>query len=922
MRQRVTQLLAGILLVTLAGCTAQRYLEAGDTAAQAGDMRAAVHNYQRALKHQESLARDRGFMARLATAESRVAYDEAVRLREAGDYEESIDQLRLSIERDGAYDEPKRLLPHVRAEAARVRYVRAVEAADNGDLRQARLHLDRALQHGLSNEQAAFAKASLSPERLPDDTPGLAAYHEAVALAADRRWTEAESAFGRAVGEGPGLLLARTGLAEARAQLAASRRLTAQGSAELERRAIGPAMSTLTRALEVWPFNAAAQTQLDEAKQQRALADNKLASASEAMAKKKWEDAITIAENGLSIDRSHTGLRELLGELHQRAAGEYNREAEALAAAGRLTEAQAAYARAVELDPSLRSAASGLRRVEAGLNESERLQQAGQAHLSKRQMTGAIELLERSLEVWPFNERSEEQLAYAKKRQTLAGEIYRAATTAADKGDWDQALADADEGLAVDGSHAGLVALRPGLPGRAAADYAAQGDEHLEAGRLDQAQTAYIKALGYVGSYDRALSGMASAHLAKGEVLEAQGLAGAALLHYAAGQSYKTEHPVSDALAGALAAVHGRVGLGMSVTSDGGRGLAIAPDQVGDAVVDVLGRYRGDGLALGGQGSPYELRLTVREATIHQRLIGSVDRNHGYTTAELRHNGEYGRVLGRLKHEESLLHRCRSDYDAHVRDRNAAQRHADRLRPPAPPTKPVSQPPKPGEIEKKRQRREEANRAEQQRYQRELAEYQRKKRAYDQACAKVRQIQSHCDRAHSALRSQERAVKSWRHKLSNTPHQIRVTVRHTWPYTVETYSKRGELTVRAELVDTTTGKAIDTLGPRADFNAEDDLVLNANPGVGLREDRLDLPSDRTVRGALSTRVAKSAGPWAVEAAVAHRLGAIKAQADALRKVGEDDAALEADVDAAVLLGVVDGEASWKRIDALAEKHAR
>ena len=922
MRQRVTQLLAGILLLALAGCTAQRYLEAGDTAAQSGDMRAAAYNYQRALQHQESLARDRGFMARLATAESRVAYDDAVRLREAGDYEQAIDQLRLSIERDGTYDEPKRLLPHVRAEAARVRYVRAIEAADNGDLRQARLHLDRALQHDLSNEQAAFAKAALSPERMPDDTPGLATYRVAVALAADRNWTEAESAFGKAVGEGPGLLLARAGLHDARAQLATSRRLTAQGAGELERRAIGPAMSTLARAIEVWPFNAEAKTQLDEAKRQRSLADDKLTAAAEAMAKKQWEDAITIAENGLSIDRSHAGLRELLGELHQRAAAEYDREAEALAAAGRLTEAQTAYTRAVELDPSLRSAASGLRRVEAGLDESHRLQQAGQAHLSKRQMTGAIELLERSLEVWPFNKRSTEQLAYAKKQQTLAGEIYRAATTSADKQNWDQAIADTDEGLAIDGSHAGLVALRPELPGRAAADYATQGDEHLNAGRLDPAQAAYLKALGYVGTYDRALAGMASAHLAKGEALEATGQLGAALLHYAAGQSFKAKHPVSEALDNALAAVRERVGMGMGVTSDGGRGLAIAPDQVGDAVAGVLGRYRGDGLKLGGQGSPYELRLTVREATIRQRLIGSVDRHHSYTTSELRHNAEYDRVLGRLKHEESLLHRCRSDYDDHVRDRDAAQRHADRLRPPAPPTKPVSQPPKPGEIEKKRQRREEANRAEQARYQRELAEYQRKQRAYDQACAKVRQIQSRCDRAHSALRSQERAVKSWRHKLSNTPRQVRVTVRHTWPYTVETYSKRGQLAVRAELVDTATGKVVDTLDPGADFSAEDDLVLNANPGVGLRADRLDLPSDQTVRGSLSARVAKSTGPWAVEAAVAHRLGAIKAQADALRKAGKDDAALEADVDAAVLLGVVDGEAAWKRIDALTEEHAR
>lgn len=938
MTRWAARLMTGLLVVAMVGCTVRRHLEAADAAAVSGDLRAAVYHYQRALKADPSLERDRGFMTRLAGAEAHVAYDEAVDLRASGNYEAAIDKLSFALERDSGYAQPKQLLPLVRAEAAGARYAQAVSAADRGDLGAARLHLDKSLQFEPRNEQAALALESLSAHLLPDATPGLAAYKQGVALSSERRWTEAEQVLVVAVGEGPGLLPARAALYEARAELERSRRLTNSGAGQLAERQLGPALDALTLALEVWPYNERAGELLRQAKTQRALAEAKVNEASEAAAQRDWGQAIALSEAGLVIDKSHAGLADLLRQFRGKAAADYADQGDTHLAAKRLLEAQRDYRRAVELDPSLRSAATSLRQTESALNQSLALTGTGETFIGELQMGPAITELNQALDVWPFNEKAQELLGIATREQARAEALYQSAGTLAERAQWDQAVAQADQGLAIDRSHEALGALRAELPTRAAVYYTDQGDQQLTAGQFDAARQSYGQALRYINSYNDALSGVASVYEAQGAALEAKGLPGAALLHYLVGQSYPSEHPVSDAAARVHALVRDRVGMSLSVTVGQGRGGAVGADQVGDAVEGVLASYRPYGLDLAGQGAPYALRLTITGATIDERRIGSVQRTQHYTTTELRHNDEYDHVLAHLRQQEAILDRCAAEHSRVASARDAARHRAANVRAPRRPTQPSKpqleesrtnrprrgeQPGEAERLEQERQARNQRRMAEYRRqmaaYERELSEYQRDQREYERHQAEASRYDAECDRLHSALRRQERVVSDCRSRLHNTPHQVRVTFHHDWPYTVETYAKLGRLDVQAELIDTATGRVVERFDHRADFEDQDDQVLNANPEVGVRRDGLSLASDGEVRSVLSGRLAKSAGPWAVDLAVQHRLGVVYAGIEALRKAGKTDLALEAEVDAAVLLGIVDQAGSAKLLGELSER---
>lgn len=697
------------LSFVLSGCTAYKHNKAGNAALKTGDMRSAVYHYERAMAHKESYTRDEDFLGKLAIARSRVAYDDARRLRTEGRYEAAIDQLREASRQDPSYAHPTQLLPAVLKEASQWRYTRAVAAADLGDLNAAREHLARSMQHDMTNESAAYAMAALTPDTLSPEMPGLAGYREGLTKAAEKRWLLAEQAQLKSIAANAGLFPARAALHDAR----------------------------------------------------------------------------------------------------------------------------------------------------ANLNESRRLQHEGQTLIDRLTMGPAIESLNTSLTIWPFNERAEELLDYAKAQQALADEQFKKATHAAGQAQWDDAIALADAGLAIDRSHSGLGELRSALPRRAAADYTHRGDSHLEKNDLDKAHQAYARALSYRQAHHEARLGMAIVYAKWADAHEQAGQLGTALIHYHKGQSYSRSKSLDEGVVRMRAAIRDRLALGLSVSADERRRGDIAPRQLSNALLDNLQSVRSRGVALQQKAAPYELRLSISNSLIEERLTNSVRRTHHYTTTEYRHNPEYDRVQSRLHRERRTLRRLESQL-ADVRCRG----HAD-----------------------------------------------------GSPCNCYDSLRSQVDR-------QRRVVHRLEHELSCTPHQIKVTLHHDWPYTVETYTKTGELKVITELIDTSTGKPVKTFTHQASFAQSDDRVLNANPHVGVREDHLSLQSDGYVSGALTSELASSAGPWALNAMVDHRLAGLNALIQTLDNDGQTKEALEARVDAAVLLGVVDPKASQKSIENLTESYTR
>lgn len=702
------------MMVLLIGCTAYKHNKAGDAAAQTGDMRSAVYHYERALANKEAYSRDSDFLTKLAVARSRVSYDDARRLRTDGRYEQAIDRLRESMRQDPDYAEPKALLPVVLKEAARWRYTAAVTAADQGDLEAARDHLTRSMQHDMTDDAPAYAMASLTPESLGPQTPGLSEYQEGLSQAAERRWLQAEEAQLKAVAVNGGLLPARAALHESRAQLAESHRLQRDGRALIERLTMGPAIKSLNDSLAVWPYNPVANDLLIKAQAQQVLADEQFEKASQAMGDAKWDDAIAYTDSGLAIDRSHPGLDKLRGE----------------------------------------------------------------------------------------------------------------------------------------------------LPRRAAADYTRRGDRQLEQEDLDSAHRSYMRALSYRETYREARLGMGHVYTQWAEQHEQAQRFGAALLNYAKGQSYTRGKSLDDGVVRMRAAIRDRLDVGLSVVeADRQRGV-IDPRQLRSALLGSLEANRAAGLAIQGQGMPYELRFSISESTLDTLLTNTSNRTHHYTTQELRHNRDYDRIAGQLRRERSTLRhlegqlhgfRCRGNHHGGACDCYNHSRYSH--------------------------------------------------------------IRHRYDRQYSVVSRLER-------ELSRTPRQIRVTLHHDWPYTVETYTKTGELSVASELIDTATGKTIRAFTHRSSVAYDDDRTLNANPAIGLRIDDLQLRSDDAIAATMTDELSNAASLWAVNTLIDHRLAQLNATIDDLDIAGKTAEALEARVQSAVLLGIVDPKGSQGSLDKLTQSQTR
>ena len=714
MRTLATLLATAMLAVLLTGCTAYKHNKAGDAAARTGDMRGAVYHYEQALANKERYSRDSDFLTKLAVARSRVAYDDARRSRAEGRYEQALDQLRESMRQDPAYAEPGALLPVVLKEAARWRYTQAVAAADHGNLDTARDHLMRAMQHDLTDESVAYALASLNPESLRADTPGLSEYRQGLAQSAERRWLLAEQTQLKSVALNAGLLPARAALFDARAQLAEARRLQRDGRNLIERLTMSPAIKSLTQSLDIWPHNPEASELLAVAKAQQALAEEQFKKATQAAGQAKWDDAIALADSGLAIDRSHPALGELRGA----------------------------------------------------------------------------------------------------------------------------------------------------LPRRAAADHTHRGDGHLEKGELDKAHQSYARALTYRDTYREARLGMAYVYTKWAGQHEQAGRLGAALLNYAKGQSYTRSKALDEGMLKSRAAIRDRLDVGVAISTNERNRGAIDPRQLNGALIGSLQSKQSRGLAVQGKGQPYELRLSISKATIDQRLTNTSHRTHHYTTKERRHNPEYDRVASRLRDERSTLRRLESRLSSYRCKGHPAETPCD--------------------------------------------------------CFKT----GHYNSLKSQVNAQRRTVNHWDHKLSCTSRTILVTLHHDWPYTVETYTKTGELSVFTELIDTASGKPVKSFTHQASYAQSDDRTLNSNPSVGVRHDDLDLHSDGYVGNALTNELANSAGPWAVNALIDHRLAQIRAAITALDEAGKTDEALEARVDSAVLLGIVDPKASQHALDKLTKDYTK
>lgn len=702
---------AALIAASSFGCAGRQYHQAGDAAASHGDMRSAYYNYERALAHDSGLRRDPEFMGKLARAEAQVAYDDAVRLQQAGRYEAALQKLEMAVQRDPGSVQAAALLNQLRPQAARERYDSALDAADQGDLATASRNLYAAAAYDPDNPSIRAAQASITPDRLSPETPGLTAFRAGDNHAKQREWRQALNQAETAIAANPDLLPARTLRFAATRQLNASQQLVDRGGSLLRARQVGQSIADFQEALEVWPGNEQAQRLLGEAEQAREQADARFAEANAFAAEQNWDRAISVADAGLEIDRSHANL-------------------------------------------------AGLRRQ---------------------------------------------------------------------------------------------------LPTRAAEDATRRGRSHLQSGEVAEAESAFRQALNYVERYEPAQRGMAEAYQAWGVKLEQDGRFGAALLHYRVGRGYSSIGTVNDGVARNYSAIRTGLGMGLVYVVDGPDVSAIDTRTVSRAVGSALAPAERAGIALGGEDVPYSFVTRITTARVDQEMVRAQTQRHRYVVQEWQHNAEYDRIGARHQQED---------------------RHYQQL---------------------SRQ------------YQRRVGHSHRQHDPHHD---------HHAQHLYNDICEHERIVNQLHHQLRNTPRQIQVDVPYDYEFIVESHRMTGQLVTRTELIDNATGDVIDSFDSRTGFEATDDTIRNPRPEIGLSPDPLELPERGRVETDLSQQIAAEISGRTISAMIQHRIGQFREQSTALREAGDADAALEIDVQAAVLLGMIDQKGMNQMLDRLGQQYTR
>ncbi|MEM9021143.1 MAG: hypothetical protein AAGC44_11305 [Planctomycetota bacterium] len=700
----------GLITVASVGCAGQRHLRAGDSAYAQGDMRTALYSYQQAASHKSSLYNDPAFVQRMAIAESRVAYQDAQRLHAAGRYEAAVQKLQVAIERDPGFEPAQRLLEQVRPLAAKERLDLAIRAADHGNLALAERELAAAAIHDPGNPDIINARASLTPDRLAPETPGLAAFREAESLARERDWQQARDSAQAAIQQNPYLMPARALRYTSDRGLDASRAQANTGSRFLSEKRIGPALVALRESLAIWPNNESARAWLKQATAAREQADRLYAQTNELASKRKWDDAIAKVAAGLEIDLSHEGL----------------------------------------------------------------------------------------------------------------------------------------------------LGLQRELPTRAAEDATRIGREHLTQGRIEEAEQSFRHALSYKRDHEPALRGMAETFDAYGKALEAAGRPGAALLHYHMGRSYARIGTVNEGYDRNFFGIRAGLGIGLDFSVQGGGNPDLNPRLMSSAIGSSLNSAKRAGIAI-GNGQPYTIRSRITEAGVDVRLVNRQDRIHKYIVQEWRPNPEHARLVAYYQRENHLLQQlCRryerqTGHSHHTHDPHY-DAHLNRL--------------------------------------------------YDQICRK------------------QDLVNRIQRDLNRCPDKIQVDVEYGWEYIHETHEMTGTLVMQTELIENATGRVIDSFQSRTGFDVRDETVLNPNPEVGLRPDPLELPDPARAAADMAGEVASEITGRAVNAVVQHRLAEMGGQAAALREAGKTQEALEIDVRAAILLGMIDERGMAGMLDRLGREYTR
>ncbi len=635
----------------------------------------------------------------------------------------------------------------------------------------------------------------------------------------------------------------------------------------------------------------------------------------------RYESALDDANNG-QLDKAAGNLRKALalnpnnasalGALASIEGGAPPASAQAFVSAQTLStnrqwqQAASAYNTIIRNDRNHLPSRAARYEANQKLSQSKNLASTAAKQFDGKRLDQAITSATQSLDIWPNNRPAQRTFERAKAQRDEAEALFTQAKQQLGNQQWDAAIASVGQTRQVYPYHPGINGFEQKVRQEAVDTYVREGNRLLAAGELEAASHTFRAAFKYDRNSDAAKRGLAEVAFAHGQGAENDGLPGNAMLWYLdANRQRPKDQKYQQALDRVRAAINAKAAIQLAAvvtdsnqkTNDDTKALQ---DEINAQIV--AGKpafvHLVDGNAKPNPKNPlFKAMVTLNRIQTQQRLVSSTKQVHVYTDYRNVPNPKIPYLEAELRSAERDLARARINRIRHICRSCSGRGHTH------------------------------------------CNSCGGKGKGHCSACRgagkkKVGDKHTSCrvcgGHGHStcntcrgrgnfpcgkcggkghyfaidtrAIHRAQSRVRDAAHRLDCEPRLVRESFRAHWPYTLEVHAMTGEASSVANIVDVAANnKVINSLSVNPIFNVSDKLVLNANPSVGLREDRLVLPSNAVAYRTLVQSMAKKTAPALIEAAAVERANAFIREANAQARAGRADLDLEARMTAMVIL---------------------
>lgn len=745
---------------------------------------------------------------------------------------------------------------------------------------------------GLSENQEFLAKLR--------DAQALAAFQEGTALAERGEWERAVHRFSESLEFDPDLEKAKDALNRAKKQASGSRYTEALKCADQGK--LDRAIKEIERALELNPDNMDAKDALD------------------------------------SVNAEEYGKQSHVKELYD--------ESLALQKEKRWSKSAEPLRRARSIDPSHLLCRVRLHRAEENLRAASEEDSNGLRLLQQRRLDDAIGAFQRALDIWPFYAEGESHLAKARKERKEAESVYDKAKGLFSQSNWDEAVQVAAAALKIFPFHEKAVALLEQSKQKAAESHCGAGKSFLANGKLKEAEEEFLCSLDYVPDMMDAKEGLARADYIRGGAAEKKGLWGGALLWYMDAADHISKNEYLAKIHEARSRIFDRICFGLSLeVKESPQVSPSASAALKSRIMRSVSNQKPDFLLLvSGQRDArqplYAVSVDPARVEVRSRLVRSENRTYDYTVYREVPNPEIPKLRDLLQMARQDLERLRREFNRTC----TTCRGTGRLT--------CSRCGGKGELRCTDCRgtgKWDCSECGGDGF--VLAGVECRK---CNGTGKTRCVGCwgdgyatcnvcgggigkgdgyiRCTRCNGRGKAtsvteydvgrKESEVKGIQRKLSRAPMTVRKGFPTELPYVVNYHEKTGLMEVSVSIRNLSAGTVVRADVVRKTTHDQDSTIQNANPGVGLDSDGLNLPSDDDVQRYLIDAVALEITAKVLDAVVKDRISHMRSKANRLKQQGKALETVEAMVDTARLIEPSDAAEAARIIKRLREQRSK